>query len=293
MKISSRVHQIRIDFCVTEQVKRYVYVYLLEGAHGCYLIDSGTAGAENDIEAYMKSIGREPLKAVFLTHAHPDHIGAAHVLQDKTGCQVYAGARAVRWTENPEQQFRERPIPNFWTLVGGAAKVNRPLADGETVALEPGMTLRVQAAPGHSDDSVCYIWEEEKVAFLGDAVPAENDLPILTDYAASLRTLDVLGALEGVAWYCPAWDRAYSADEIQAVLAASRARLERLCGTVRQARAEVPDADSEDIFRMVCARAGMEHFAGNPLFRRSVQTMDQGGNHERNQNQCDAHSGTA
>lgn len=94
MKISSRVHQIRIDFCVTEQVKRYVYVYLLEGTQGCYLIDSGTAGAENDIEAYMKSIGREPLKAVFLTHAHPDHIGAAHALQDKTGCRVYAGARA-------------------------------------------------------------------------------------------------------------------------------------------------------------------------------------------------------
>lgn len=281
MKICNRVHQLRVDFCVTEQVKRYVYVYLLEGARGCYLVDSGVAGAENIIEAYMKSIGRElsELKAVFLTHAHPDHIGAARALQERIGCRVYACARAVRWTEDPEQQFRERPIPNFWKLVGGAAKVDRVLDDGEAVALEPGLTIRMQTAPGHSDDSVCYVWEEGHAAFLGDAVPAENDLPILTDYTASLRTLDALGQLNGIVWYCPAWDRAYSAEEIRNVLGASRARLERLCGTVRQARAENPDADSEDIFRLVCARAGMEHFAGNPLFRRSVQAMAKGGTH--------------
>ena len=41
-----RVHQIRVDFAVTEQVKRYVFVYLIE-AKSCYLIDSGYMVVKN------------------------------------------------------------------------------------------------------------------------------------------------------------------------------------------------------------------------------------------------------
>ena len=65
-----RVHQIRVDFVVTEQVKRYVFVYLIE-AKSCYLIDSGVYGSEEQITQYMKKIGRDisEVKAVFLTHA--------------------------------------------------------------------------------------------------------------------------------------------------------------------------------------------------------------------------------
>ena len=48
-----RVHQIRVDFAVTEQVKRYVFVYLIE-AKSCYLIDSGVYGSEEQIKQYMK-----------------------------------------------------------------------------------------------------------------------------------------------------------------------------------------------------------------------------------------------
>ena len=42
MEICNHVHQIRIDFNVTEDVKRYVYVYLLTGS-SCFLIDAGVA----------------------------------------------------------------------------------------------------------------------------------------------------------------------------------------------------------------------------------------------------------
>ena len=33
MKICDNVHQIRIDFNVTEDIKRYVYIYIIEGKH--------------------------------------------------------------------------------------------------------------------------------------------------------------------------------------------------------------------------------------------------------------------
>lgn len=76
MKLCEGVHQIRIDFQVTKRIKRYVYVYLIEGKY-CYLIDSGVAGSEKVILKYMESIGRKitEIKGIFLTHAHPDHIG--------------------------------------------------------------------------------------------------------------------------------------------------------------------------------------------------------------------------
>ena len=43
--IDMKIHQIKIDFNVTEDVKRYVYVYVLEGKN-LYLIDSGVADSQ-------------------------------------------------------------------------------------------------------------------------------------------------------------------------------------------------------------------------------------------------------
>ena len=45
-----KIQQIKIEFHVTPQIKRYVYVYLLITENGGYLIDSGVAGSEGTIE---------------------------------------------------------------------------------------------------------------------------------------------------------------------------------------------------------------------------------------------------
>ena len=45
-----RVKQIKIDFHVTESIKRFAYVYLVETGVGCVLVDSGVAGSEKIIE---------------------------------------------------------------------------------------------------------------------------------------------------------------------------------------------------------------------------------------------------
>ena len=41
MKICDTVYQLKVEFNVTPQVKRYVYVYIIEGKEGYYLIDAG------------------------------------------------------------------------------------------------------------------------------------------------------------------------------------------------------------------------------------------------------------
>lgn len=51
------VHQLKIEFNVTEQIKRCAYVYIIE-AEQLYMIDSGAYGCEKQIEQYLKQIGR-------------------------------------------------------------------------------------------------------------------------------------------------------------------------------------------------------------------------------------------
>ena len=81
------IQQIKIDFNVTPQIKRYVFVYLIITDTGCYLIDSGVAGSERMIEKAVIESGYHPsdIKAIFLTHAHPDHIGTASYFREKYG----------------------------------------------------------------------------------------------------------------------------------------------------------------------------------------------------------------
>lgn len=132
-----RVHQIRVDFAVTEQVKRYVFVYLIE-AKSCYLIDSGVYGSEEQIKQYMKKIGRDisEVKAIFLTHAHPDHIGTAAWFREHIGCKIYASQGERAWIENIDQQYQERPIPNFYKLAGKSTEVDVTVRNGDLIPLE-------------------------------------------------------------------------------------------------------------------------------------------------------------
>lgn len=118
MKICENVYQIKIDFYVTPEIKRYVYVYLITGKN-CYLIDAGVAGSETVISRYMEELGRSitEIEAIFLTHVHPDHMGGAAEIKRLSGCEVYASQLEKEWIENIETQARERPIPNFYTLV--------------------------------------------------------------------------------------------------------------------------------------------------------------------------------
>ena len=94
------IHPLKIDFHVTEAIRRFVYVYLIEAEH-CWLVDSGVHGCESQILGYMEKIGRKlsDIKGVFLTHAHPDHIGASAWFREHAGCKVYAGAGEKAWIE--------------------------------------------------------------------------------------------------------------------------------------------------------------------------------------------------
>ena len=228
-----KIKQIRMDFSVTPEVQRYVYMYLILGQR-CYLIDDGVAGAADVVEQCLQQHGRriEELDGLFLTHAHPDHMGGAAEIQARSGCMVYASEGEKPWIEDTGLQFRNRPIPNFHQLTGGPVQANRTLADGEVLQPEPGLTLRVEETPGHSRGDLSYLLEEERCIFTGDAIPVPDDIPIWVsgkDSAVSLQRLETLCLSGAVETVYPAWDLAYyGTDEILDKIRAAEDLVERL-----------------------------------------------------------------
>lgn len=156
-----KVHQIKIDFNVTEQIKRFVYVYILE-AESLYLIDSGVYGSETKIMDYLDTIGRNisEIKRVFLTHAHPDHIGSAAWFREHAGCKIYASEGERLWIEDIDLQFKERPIPNFYNLAGKSSKVDFVVKDGDEIQLEGGAVMKVIRFPSREKLDACFASEE-------------------------------------------------------------------------------------------------------------------------------------
>lgn len=272
MKISKQVHQIKIYFHVTEAIERFVNVYLIEGTRGCYLIDTGVAGAEKLIKKAMLRHGRQPseLKAIFLTHSHPDHMGAASRIKKRTGAKIYASESEKPWIEDIRRQFAARPIPNFYKLLEDSVTVDESLTGEEIICLEPGITIRVLATPGHSAGSISYFYEEEGILFTGDAIPVADEAPIYVNYGQSLESLEQIGRLEPVQLYCPAWADAWQAVEGRKRIKEAKSLLAGINHEVRRILEENEKQENTVLFKRVCEGMGIDPIKANPLFRTSI-----------------------
>ena len=264
-----KVHQIKIDFNVTEQIKRFVYIYILE-AESLYLIDSGVYGCETKIMDFLDTIERNisEIKGVFLTHAHPDHVGCAAWLREHTGCKIYASEGEKRWIEDIDLQFKERPIPNFYNLAGKSSKVDFVVKDGDEIRLDGGLVMKVIRTAGHSCDEVSYL--VGGCLFIGDSVPVKGDIPIFIDEKEIRKTLSILDTLEGIETYYPAWDQTYDRDMMKRKLADAAELIDMLKNTVL----ELDDGtDADTLASQVCGRLNMPMLKANPLFCKTIDCL--------------------
>ena len=296
-----KVHQIRIDFNVTEEVKRYVYVYLIEGEN-CYLIDSGVAGCQDIIIEELHRIGKDisDIKGIFLTHAHPDHIGTVAWFKERTGCRVYAGAGEKPWIEDIDLQFAQRPIPNFHKLAGKSVQVDYILHGGDEITLEKDITLKAVSTPGHSAHELSF--QIGSCAFIGDCIPVKGDIPIYINNHAAIDSINKIKNMTGIDMFYPAWDTVYSTDEIDKKAAEGIEIIEMIEKAVQRIKPNSPDkklsnkelsnkelsnmelsdtklsdtklSDTElsGLVSEVCRELGMPWLVANPLFARTVQS---------------------
>ena len=269
------VHQIKIDFHVTEQICRFVYVYIIEGK-SLYLIDSGVSGCEKQIIDYLNTIGRSvsEIKGIFLTHAHPDHIGSAAWFQEHTGCKIYASEGEKRWIEDIDLEFRERPIPNFYRLAGRSSRVDVVVRDGDLIKPEEGMEIQVRRTAGHSCDGISYLLEDS--LFIGDAVPVKGDIPIFINEQEIRKTLSILGEMQDVNVFYPAWDQTYSKEMMKRKLFEADELINLLKKTVTELDNPENAGEQKSISELVdavCDRLKMPMLKANPLFQTTIACL--------------------
>ena len=121
------------------------YTYLLadENSGEAILIDPVFEQNQRDL-ALLQELGLD-LKLVADTHAHADHITAAWLLKQKTGCQI-ALADVI-----------------------GANNVDLSLKHGDTIGVA-GVSLQVRATPGHTDGCLSFVLDDHTMVFTGDAL---------------------------------------------------------------------------------------------------------------------------
>ena len=165
-----------------------------------FLIDSG-----NDKDAgkkILKIIDEQgwTVKGIITTHSNADHIGGNKIIQDRTGCKIYATSIEKSFTENPilETSFLYGGYP-FKDLRNKflCAKESRvELIDNNLPDGLEAINLK-----GHFFEMIG-IKTDDNVYFLGDSLFSEETINkyhlfFIYDVKEFLNSLDVLSNLDG------------------------------------------------------------------------------------------------
>ena len=123
-------------------------VWIVGNDTECVIIDS-----PHDAAAIINQVRGRNVKAILLTHAHNDHIGAARDVAQAVGAPIHLHpADQVLW---------EQVYPDF--------KPDAELADGDVFEIG-GATLKAIHTPGHSPGSTCFHLASEGTVFTGDTL---------------------------------------------------------------------------------------------------------------------------
>lgn len=273
MQITDHIHAIKINFQLVfspEHVAdRSVYVYIVFGEK-IHLIDCGVAGAERQIFAYLEANNRTKtdIANLLISHAHPDHIGAAAAIKEQTGCSIAYHAGDRDWIEDTEKQFQERPIPGFHTLVGGSVSPDIVVNDGDRLELNPGLALDVIHTPGHSRGSISLFLEQDGALVTADALPLPGDLPLYDDIGksvASIKKLQLLPKVDVVfsSWEDPIQGSTRIQDRMQESLQLLRTVHETVCANIEE------EQDDMQLCEKVVKALSLPPFAVNPVMAKA------------------------
>ena len=163
--------------------------YLLTdpASHRCVAIDPGAEG--HRIISAIERSGTE-LEAIWLTHAHLDHIGAVAELKRRWDVPVY-----LHPLDEPLYKLASRQAALYGLPFEQPEPADRALGEGDVMRLGD-FSFDVMHVPGHAPGHV--VFHGHGVAFVGDCLFAgsigRTDLPLANprDLAASLDRIITL-----------------------------------------------------------------------------------------------------
>ena len=123
----------------------------------------------------LEHVGGIRIQEIVLTHGHPDHIGGVSSILERHG--------SMRVSKHP------------WPAVDARMDFELHRIDHGSVIETEGATLRAVHTPGHAEDHLCFVLEEEGSIFSGDnilgvgttVIPGEGGC--LLEYMQSLERL--------------------------------------------------------------------------------------------------------
>jgi len=163
-----------------------------EATRHCCIIDPG-----GDIQSVIKTIEANELKpeAIFLTHAHLDHVGGTQELAAHYSLPVIGPHIA--------DQFLLDALPEQATMFQfphcEPFRADRYLEHSDTVSFGDE-TFEVRFTPGHSPGHVVFYHKDDKTVFVGDVIfagsigradlPGGNQQQLIDAIKSQLWTLD-------------------------------------------------------------------------------------------------------
>jgi glyoxylase-like metal-dependent hydrolase (beta-lactamase superfamily II) len=170
------------------------------------LIDTGPNSGKSldELQHQLEDLGHaiEDLELIVISHQHIDHLGLVEILAGRSGAEVAAIDAVVPFVESygsdaerddafaaglmlrygiPEDLVGAlRSVSASFRGWGAAAKVTRPLTDGEALELRD-RRLEVQLRPGHSPSDTLFWDAERRILFCADHLIAHiSSNPLLS-----------------------------------------------------------------------------------------------------------------
>jgi glyoxylase-like metal-dependent hydrolase (beta-lactamase superfamily II) len=162
-----------------------VNCYLIEDSP-LTLVDTGPNSGKSldELTRQVEDAGHalDDIELIVISHQHIDHLGLVEIIASHSGAEVaaidvmvpfverygedterddeFAAGLMLRYGIPEELVVALRSVSASFRAWGAAAKVTRPLADGEAIDLRD-RTLEVQHRPGHSPSDTVF-WDERR-----------------------------------------------------------------------------------------------------------------------------------